>query len=100
MQHYEDIIQQLIEENRRLKDRLDIALHTIELLKEEVQQLKDEIAVLKGQKPRPKIPPSNLEGPQSKNKQNDKDKPSRGKHPRHRQFSPDIAWGRAPISRQ
>jgi hypothetical protein len=37
-----------------------------ELLKEEVQQLKDEIAVLKGQKPRPKIPPSNLEGPHSK----------------------------------
>jgi len=74
---------QLIEENRRLKDRLDIALNTIELLKEEVQQLKDEIAVLKGQKPRPKIPPSALEGSHSKDKQNDKDKPSRGKHPRH-----------------
>lgn len=83
MQNYEDIIQQLIEENRRLKDRLDIALNTIELLKEEVQQLKDEIAVLKGQKPRPKIPPSALEGSHSKDKQNDKDKPSRGKHPRH-----------------
>jgi outer membrane protein TolC len=74
---------QLIEENRRLKDRLDIALNTIELLKEEVQQLKDEIAVLKGQKPRPKIPPSSLEESHSKDKQNDKDKPSRWKHPRH-----------------
>lgn len=74
---------QLIEENRRLKDRLDIALNTIVLLREEVQQLKDEIAVLKGQKPRPKIPPSALEGPNSTNKQSDKDKPSRGKYPRH-----------------
>ncbi len=83
MQSYEAIVQQLIEENRRLKDRLDIALNTIELLKEEVQQLKDEIAILKGQKPRPKIPPSTLEGSHSKDKQNNKDKPSRGKHPRH-----------------
>jgi hypothetical protein len=74
---------QLIEENYRLKNRLDIALNTIELLKEEVQQLKDEIAILKGQKPRPKIPPSTLEGPHSKDKQNDKDKLSRGNHPRH-----------------
>jgi len=74
---------QLIEENKRLKDRLDIALNTVGLLKEEVQRLKDEIAVLKGQKPRPKIPPSTLEGSHSKDKQNDKDKPSRGKHPRH-----------------
>lgn len=74
----------LVEENRRLKDRLDIALNTIALLKEEVQQLKDEIAVLKGQKPRPKIPPSALEGAQSKNKQNNKNKLSRGKHPRHK----------------
>ncbi len=74
---------QLIEENRRLRDRLDIALNTIELMKEEIQQLKDEIATLKGQKPRPKIPPSALEGSHSKDKQNDKDKPSRGKHPRH-----------------
>jgi len=93
MLNYDDLIDlvrrlteqntQLIEENRRLKDHLDIALNTIELLKEEVQQLKDEIAVLKGQKPRPKIPPSALEGSHSKDKQNDKAKLSRGKHPRH-----------------
>ena len=75
MQNYEEII-------RRLTDRLDIALNTIVLLREEVQQLKDEIAVLKGQKPRPKIPPSSLEGAHSKDKQNDKNKLSRGKHPR------------------
>src|SRR5476651_704049 len=91
MQNYDDLIRrlteqntQLIEENRRLKDRLDIALNTIVLLREEVQQLKDEIAVLKGQKPRPKIPPSTLEGAHSKDKQNDKNKLSRGKHPRRK----------------
>ena len=74
---------QLLEENRHLKDRLDIALQTIESMKEEIQQLKDEIAILKGQKPRPKIPPSKLEGDHSKDKEDDKSKPSRGKHPRH-----------------
>lgn len=98
MQGYDDLIRrlseqnarlteqnaQLIEENRRLKDRLDIALNIIEVMKEEIQQLKDEIAVLKGQKPRPKIPPSVLEGTQSKHKQKDKNKLSRGKHPRHK----------------
>lgn len=68
MQNYHDIIQKLIEENRHLKDRLYIALHTIEAMKEEVQQLKDEIAILKGLKPRPKIPPSKLEGDYSKDK--------------------------------
>ncbi len=52
-------------------------------MKEEIQQLKDEIAILKGQKPRPKIPPSKLERDQSKYKEDDKSKPSRGKHPRH-----------------
>lgn len=31
-----------------------------------VQQLRDEIACLKGQQPRPKIPPSNLEGPKKR----------------------------------
>ena len=89
MKNYEDLIQrlteqnlQLIEENRHLKARLDIALNTIVLLREEVQQLKDEIAVLKGQKPRPKIPPSTLEGPKSGDKEGKKDKLSRGKHPR------------------
>jgi len=84
MQTNDDLIRQFIEENRQLKDRLDIALNSIALLKETVQQLRDEIAVLKGQKPRPKIPPSGLEGPGS-GKQGGKDqppKPTRGKHPR------------------
>ncbi|MEA2039548.1 MAG: hypothetical protein U9N82_06915, partial [Thermodesulfobacteriota bacterium] len=35
--------------------------YTSQLQAEEIQQLKDEIARLKGQKPKPKIKPSNLE---------------------------------------
>lgn len=44
---------------------IDILKNLIVELKESIQLLKDEIAVLKGQKPRPKIPPSKLEGPSS-----------------------------------
>ena len=79
-----DLVRRLTEQNKRLRDSLDVTLNTIGLMKEEIQQLKDEIAVLKGQKPRPKIPPSTLEGAKSKDKQNDKNKTSRGKHPRHK----------------
>ena len=56
--HPQELNAQLVEENRWLKSRLDVALNTIALLMEEIQRLKDEIAILKGQKPRPKIPPS------------------------------------------
>jgi len=48
---------------------------TIKLLEEEIQQLKDEIARLKGQKPKPKIRPSTLE----KAPQNQKKRDSSGK---------------------
>lgn len=91
MNNYDELIQkqseqiaQLAEENRRLQDRLDVALNTIALLREENQQFRDEIARLKGQKPRPKIPPSTLEGPKSKDRQNDKNRLTRGLHPRHK----------------
>ena len=40
--------------------------NTLAMHKELIQQLRDEIANLKGQKPKPKIPPSKLEGPKSK----------------------------------
>ena len=44
------------------------------VLREQVHLLKDEIAVLKGQKPRPKIPPSRLEKtPGSSGENNKKD---------------------------
>ena len=73
-----DLIKQLVEQNQRLteenlflKNRHDVALNTISLLQDEIQKFKDEIARLKGQKPKPKIPPSTLEGANSKeNSQN------------------------------
>jgi hypothetical protein len=80
----EDLIKQLTEENRWLKERLEIALNTIALQAEEIQHLKDEIATLKGQKPRPKIPPSILEGTQRPDKKDNNNKLSRGKHPRRK----------------
>ena len=48
---------------RLLKEQLDSATNENARLKVENQQLRDEIAVLKKQKPRPKIPPNTLEGP-------------------------------------
>ena len=42
---------------------IDAQQQRIQLLEETVQQLRDEIAILKGQKPRPKIAPSQLEKP-------------------------------------
>ena len=76
--------QQLKEQIQWLEKRLDIALNTLALQNEEIQKLKDEIASLKGQKPRLKIPPSSLEGAKSKDKQKDKSRSSRGKHPRRK----------------
>jgi hypothetical protein len=49
------------------------------MLREQVQLLKDEIAVLKGQKPRPKIPPNRLE--KDKPDSSDKNKDREGKRP-------------------
>lgn len=58
-------LRKIIEENNRTIDRLT---NTVAFQQELIQQLKDEIATLKGQKPKPKIPPSGLEGPKSKKK--------------------------------
>src|SRR5260370_19311811 len=43
---------------------IDAQHQRIQQLEEMVQQLRDEIAILKGQKPRPKIAPSQLEASQ------------------------------------
>lgn len=79
-----DLIAQFQEQICELSQRLDIALNVNEALKEEIQLLRDEIARLKGQKPRPKIPPSGIEGPSSKDGQTKKNLISRGKHPRRK----------------
>jgi hypothetical protein len=78
------LINRLVCENQDLRVKHDEMHNTIVHLKEENQRLKDEIATLKGQKPKPKIPPSTLEGAHSKDKQNDPNRLSRGKHPRRK----------------
>lgn len=74
-------IQQQSEQIQQQSEQVDGLTNTVVMLKEENQWLRDEIAILKKQKPRPKIPPSKLEGPKSKDKES-KSKTSRGKHPR------------------
>lgn len=58
-------LRKIIEENNKVIDRLT---NSMAFQNELIQQLKDEIAILKGQKPKPKIPPSKLEGSKSKGK--------------------------------
>ena len=50
----------------------------LDLAREQIQALRDEIAILKGEKPRPKIPKSNIEG---KKPENDKEKLPNDKRP-------------------
>ena len=71
----EDLIRQLLDENEQLRKIIeantvviDRLTNSMKLQQELIQQLRDEIAILKGQKPKPKIPPSRLEGNKSKKK--------------------------------
>lgn len=68
-----DLIRQLVNENFQLrqaneaKDKIiDELTNSVAMLKELIQQLRDEIAILKGQKPKPTISPSSLEGQKAK----------------------------------
>ena len=76
----------LLREIERLRASLEEVLNANLLLREEIQRLKDDISILKGQKPRPKIPPSILEGPHSKGKGKGTtgSSVSRGKHVRRK----------------
>jgi len=65
-----------------LLGQIDELVNIVVAQKEEIQILKDEIASLKGQKPKPKIPPSKLEGPKSNGR--NKPKTPRGKHSRQK----------------
>ena len=51
----------LIAKNEELVTKNEEYAGMILALREQVQLLKDEIAILKGQKPRPKIPPNRLD---------------------------------------
>ena len=55
---HSDLTRQLSEENLRLHQIIDEITNRLAIQQELIQQLKDEIAILKGQKPKPKIPPS------------------------------------------
>lgn len=64
-----DLIRQLSDDNRQLSDTIfqlrqiiDEMANALAMQKELIQQLRDEIARLKGQKPKPDIKPSKLEG--------------------------------------
>jgi hypothetical protein len=57
-----DLIQRLSDEIFKLRQIIDEMANTLATQKELIQQLRDEIAYLKGQKPKPKIPPGKLEG--------------------------------------
>lgn len=61
-----DRIRLLSDEIFKLRQFIDQIVNTLATQKELNQQLRDEIAILKGQKPNPKIPPSKLEGPSSR----------------------------------
>lgn len=78
----EDLIRQLLDDNAQLKADneqlrkiieannavIDRLTNSMAFQQELIQQLRDEIAILKGQKPKPKIPPSSLEGTKGKKK--------------------------------
>lgn len=64
----EELIRQLVEDKYELTNAIDKLTNTLAMQNELIQQLRDEIAILKGQKPKPKIPPSSLEGPKAKDK--------------------------------
>ena len=90
MQTHVEIFLKLSEQNARmnaeiahLKGRLDTAVNTMALQRETIQGLRDEIAILKGQKPKPKIPPGKL-GKGDTGGKGDSDPPGRGKSPRHK----------------
>jgi hypothetical protein len=72
-------------ENTQLADRLALALQQLQQHSELIQTLRDEIAMMKNTPKKPKLPPSNLEGPKSQSKNEEqKGKPTRGRHVRRK----------------
>src|SRR6516225_7843206 len=75
---------------------IDTQQQRIQQLEENVQQLRDEIAILKGQKPRPTIAPSRLEAPASSLQPSDK-RPGSEKRSKNAQLTiTDEQWLNVP----
>jgi len=72
IQRLQEENRQLREENHELRRTIDKLINQVAVQTELIQQLRDEIAILKGQKPKPTISPSRLEGPGSKPPRSDK----------------------------
>jgi hypothetical protein len=66
----------LADEIHQLRQENDILTNKIVFLVELVQQLRDEIAVIKGQKPKPQFPPSKLESKQNSGDNSDSPDPN------------------------
>jgi hypothetical protein len=73
------LVESLLTIIRHLQDR-------VQRLEETVQQLRDEIAVLKGQKPRPQIAPSRLETPAPQPRAEGGKRPGSEKRPKNAQL--------------
>jgi hypothetical protein len=66
IQEMANTIQEMANTIQEMSNRIDQLTNILATQKELIQQLRDEIARLKGHKPKPKIPSSKLEGPGSK----------------------------------
>lgn len=73
------LVKTLITKNEELIAKIEEYAGMILAQREQIHLLKDEIAILKGQKPRPKIPPNRLE--KGSSDASEKDKQTEGKRP-------------------
>lgn len=79
----------LADENHQLRQEADKLANKVAFLLELVQQLRNEIAILKGQKPRPKFPPSKLESKHKSDQSDNSDpKPSNPSSPKPKPGQP------------
>ena len=71
---------------RSLLASIDLLQQRVQTLEETVQQLRDEIAILKGQKPKPNIAPSQLEKPPKPPRDLGQKRPGSEKHSKNASF--------------
>lgn len=79
---FSDQIQNLTDQVKNLRCRVDELVNDLALSKEENQHLKNAVAILTGRAPKPKISPGKLDKPKDDDKKDKGKGPGRGKHPR------------------